>query len=368
MKGSRLESSGSESFSVVGFGAVGDGATDDTAAIQCAIDAASARGGGDVWFPAGRYAVSTLRVPSYVGLYGRSAWSYHDFGGTELVLCDEQAECMIDLTGSYGARVSGLGLNGARRGRGIRGIYLNGEGHKQEDTVFIESCRISLFTGDAIHLNHIWGFTVRDNMMIFNDGDGLNFSCWDGWIHDNIINNCKGWGIHARAWNGAITMVGNRIEWNDKGGVMAAAGSHYSINNNYVDRSGGPGIYLHGGEPVDRGYGRRSGFSITGNVIHRSGAKIPLDHAHNCHVCLDFVAGVSMTGNVMSTGRNDSGKGQHSPTRGIVYRGLRDSVIKDNTLYHGAVGQLFVDGGDNDETCIVKDNPGRAAEAGGESG
>lgn len=350
-------------FCVTAFGACGNLEKDDTAAIQAGIDEAARHGGGGVWFPPGRYAVSTLRVPSYVGLFGHPTWSYHDFGGTELVLADGSVECMIDLTGSYGARVAGLGLNGASLGEAVRGIYLNGEGHSQEDTVFVENCRISRFTGDAIHFNHIWGFTVRDSMMIFNDGDGLNFSCWDGWIHDNIFNNNKGWGIRGRSWNGAITMVGNRIEWNDLGGVLSSSGGHYSITNNYIDRSGGPGICLHGGEPVDREYGRRNGYAVTGNVIHRSGAKIPLDHEMNCHVFLDFVAGISLIGNVMDTGRNDSGKGQLSPTRGIVYRGLRDSVIKDNTLYHGAVGQLLVDAGDNDETCIVKDNPGRSAAA-----
>lgn len=180
-------------LSVTSFGALGDGITDDTAAIQASIDAASQQGGGGVWFPPGRYSVSTIKVPSYVGLFGHPTWSYHDFGGTELILNDEKAKCMIDLAGSYGARVSGLGLNGGKLGKGVMGIYLNGENHKQEDTVFIESCRIADLTGDGIHFNHIWGFTVCDNMIIFNDGDGLNFSCWDGWIHDNIFNNNKGW-------------------------------------------------------------------------------------------------------------------------------------------------------------------------------
>lgn len=237
------------------------------------------------------YSVSTIKAPSYVGLFGHHTWSYHDFGSTELILNNESAACMIDLTGSLGARVSGLGLNGARLGNGVRGIYLNG-----------------------------------------------------------------------RAWNGAITMVGNRIEWNYLGGVLSACGGHYSINNNYIDRSGGPGIHLHGGMQVDRDQARRASFSITGNVIHRSGAKLALGDEHNCHVYLDFLAGVSLTSNVMSTGRNDSGTGQLSPTRWLVYKGLRDSVIKDNTLYHGAVKALIVDGGDNDETCIVKDNPGRLQE------
>lgn len=39
------------------FGAVGDGVTDDTAAIQAAIDAVSAAGGGAIFFPPGTYLV-----------------------------------------------------------------------------------------------------------------------------------------------------------------------------------------------------------------------------------------------------------------------------------------------------------------------
>lgn len=45
-------------FDVTAFGAAGDGVTDDTAAIQAAINAAAAAGGGTVFVPAGTYLVS----------------------------------------------------------------------------------------------------------------------------------------------------------------------------------------------------------------------------------------------------------------------------------------------------------------------
>jgi len=62
----RLEAA---SFDVRNFGAVGDGKTLDTAAINQAIEAAAAAGGGTVTFPAGNYLSFSIRLKSNVGLY-----------------------------------------------------------------------------------------------------------------------------------------------------------------------------------------------------------------------------------------------------------------------------------------------------------
>jgi polygalacturonase len=51
------------------FGATGDGKTPDTGAINQAIDAAAAAGGGTVVFPAGTYASYTIHLKSNVALY-----------------------------------------------------------------------------------------------------------------------------------------------------------------------------------------------------------------------------------------------------------------------------------------------------------
>ncbi|HWV57493.1 MAG TPA: glycosyl hydrolase family 28-related protein, partial [Longimicrobiales bacterium] len=56
-------------FDIRDYGAVGDGVTLDTDAINAAIDAAAAAGGGTVLFPAGTYASYTIRLKSHVHLH-----------------------------------------------------------------------------------------------------------------------------------------------------------------------------------------------------------------------------------------------------------------------------------------------------------
>ena len=56
-------------FDVVAFGATGDGTTIDTPAINRAIEAAAASGGGTVRFPAGQYLCYSIRLKNNVALY-----------------------------------------------------------------------------------------------------------------------------------------------------------------------------------------------------------------------------------------------------------------------------------------------------------
>jgi hypothetical protein len=58
-------------YNAMEFGAQGDGVTDDTAAIQKALDAAAADGGGVVQLPAGQFLIRTrLTLPRHVTLEG----------------------------------------------------------------------------------------------------------------------------------------------------------------------------------------------------------------------------------------------------------------------------------------------------------
>jgi polygalacturonase len=63
------EPDGGAPFDVKSFGAAGDGKTIDTAAVNRAIAAAAAAGGGTVRFPPGAYACHSIHLRSYVALH-----------------------------------------------------------------------------------------------------------------------------------------------------------------------------------------------------------------------------------------------------------------------------------------------------------
>ncbi len=337
------------------FGAVGDGVADDTAAFQKAIDKAAGVQ-ATVSIPEGIFSISTLHLYPHTGLIGNPAWSYHSPGGSILRLNNEKAACLLDITGAAGVTLNGLSLEGERLGTGIHGILCNSSSYsKSPDTPRIERCRIHAFSGDGIRLKRIFAFHIRNSMSIYNTGSGLWVRGWDGFLLDNCLSGNGQAGFGSYEENASITMTGNRIEWNREGGIICQGGTHYNITGNYIDRSGGPGIYLRA-----RGDIRCTVFAITGNVIFRSGKPewCPDDEYASAHVRFEQVDGLVFTGNTMNVGRDDNGKGQFSPRYGIVYSGLGNSIIKDNVLHLGVLKELLVDRGNHRDGVLVKDNVG----------
>ena len=86
------------------------------------------------------------------------------------------------------------------------------------------------------------------------------------------------------------------------------------------------------------------------------------------HVRIEDAEGIVCTGNTVTVGRDDGGKGKWSPEYGIVCRKLTDSVIKDNALWHGAMNAVLHDLGQHGPNVVIRDNVGsprpRPADAG----
>ena len=327
-------------FCITDYGAVGDGVTDCTAAVQAALDNAG-KVEGTVIVPPGKYLVGQLKMYSRTRLEGDAAWNYRADGNSVFMLNDPNATCMIDITGAFGCTISGMSLDGGYIGQGIHGVYqswpeYNGGG--EEDTPTIDDCRIGRFTGDGVHLKHIWVFTVRHNMIHHNRGAGLYMDGWDGFILDNWFAGNLNCGIYGDPWVASVTMTGNRVEWNGKAGIWFKGGDSVTVTGNFFDRSFGPGVKLGDGSHFHDA-------AITGNMFRRSGTPDwgQLESCYDSsHLYLKNTRNISVTGNTFRWGTHDDGSGTKSPDYDIYLSASKAVIIANNTMYEGALKRSII--------------------------
>lgn len=349
-------------FDIKKMGAMGDGKTDDTAVIQSALDQA-AECMGKVIVPPGRYLTKKLNMHGQgVSMEGSSAWSYRSDGSSIIVLADDSADCLIDITGAFGCAIKGICMDGNGLGdankKPIHGVKLYWDkynGGSEEDTPMIDDCRIGNFSGDGVHLEHIWCFSVRHSMLHNNGRNGLFIDGWDGFVLDNWFSYNKGWGLKGGNVVASITATGNRVEWNYAGGFGIEFGDSYNFTGNFFDRSHGPSIELGGKKGV-------SLVSITGNIFRRSGAYLDVmpEDEKRCHMNLKNCSDLTCMGNTMRVGKNDGGGGVLSPDFGMMISGCNGCIVKDNTMIKGALKGLVITSDNTD--CIIEENIGSLAD------
>lgn len=341
-------------FDITEFGAVGDGMTDCTAAIQSALDRAG-EVHGCVTVPPGIYLTGKLSMRAHTRLEGKSAWSFRSDGLSILRLNDADAACMLDITGAFGATVAGISMDGGRLGENIHGIYLYWEkynGGSEEDTPAIEDCRIGHFSGDGVHLEHIWCFSVRHSMLHRNGGSGLYIDGWDAFLIDNWFTANGKSGILGGPCAASITATGNRVEWNRQAGFKFGSGSHVNVTGNYFDRTFGPALWLG-----KQGSSTFRDTTVTGNIFYRSGCPDGMNFTslyENSHVYLENAVNVTITGNTLKFGENDGSGGTKSPDYGIVVKNSDCIIAQSNVMRNGCVKKSIV--WDEQGNCIIKDN------------
>lgn len=342
-------------FNVIDFGAIPDGATDSTTAFEKALAEAS-KCHGTVYVPSGDYIVGHLRMGDGVALRGVSGWGFRSYGTATLHLRDADTDCMIDMTGAFGGSIAGLCLDGRGLGKNIHGVKIDWEkynGGAKEDTPTFDDCRIGNFSGDGVHLRHIWCFSIRHCMLCFNGGCGLYIDGWDAFILDNWFSGNRNCGILGGPCVASITATGNRVEWNSGAGFKFFAGDSYNITGNFFDRSGGPAISMGSDNSGC------STVTITGNIFRRSGKPCDklTDEHDNCHLRMTRCDNVVVTGNAFRLGRDDGGVGTDSPEHSIVLKDNTYSIIRDNVLHKGQLGEMLLLEGDN-STCVIDTNIG----------
>ncbi len=319
-------------FDICEMGAVGDGKTDCTAVIQKAMDLAGACG-GVVSIAPGNYLTGRLCVRAGITICGNAAWSYGAPGGSVLTLNDAHASCLLDITGAQGVRLERLCLEGKGLGSEIHGVFLSWDdynGGGREDTPVIDRCCVSGFSGDGVHLHHVWCFTLRSSYLCRNGGAGLFVDGWDGFINDNWLSANGRCGMLGGKWCSAVTFHANRVEWNGAGGVILPAGESFCATGNFFDRNLGAGLRL--GSPDGVYYCPVLGtnlFRRNGKPPHTGRFDDPLD---SCHIRLIHCHNACITGNSFRYGRDDGDVGVYSPDYGIVTQGCTGAVISSNAM------------------------------------
>ena len=160
------------------YGALGDGSTDDTAAIQAAIDAAVAGGGGTILFPPGDYVVDGgLYVPASapIRLMG-SGLAMFDHSSRPTTLRRTSGETpLLTVAGESFARrawieISDMTFNGgARHGTGV---VL----HRCQNA-YLHRVRIVSCSGTGLQCSQLFN-SSGDNIYIHACGNGADEPAW----------------------------------------------------------------------------------------------------------------------------------------------------------------------------------------------
>jgi hypothetical protein len=270
--------------SVRDHGATGDGRANDGPAIQSALDAAAASGGGIVLVPAGEYLLTDgyLRYASNVRICGVGPDSLIRNG------TGKRARQMLMPVepGVHSVVVSDLRLD-------QRGDVYGNDGHSQcvsidrttgvllSGVIFENACTMALWceTGP-----NAWttGLTVANCRVFGSAAGGFSFF---GNIRESVVTGCElrdvrddaiafqdvpGGGAHPLD----ITIAGNRIADANRrdsygstpNGILVYGGDRVSVIGNAIDRTGSSGI------SISKGYVRRAtNVTVVDNRIERAG-------------------------------------------------------------------------------------------------
>lgn len=232
-------------YNVLQQGAVGDGKTLNTKSLQSAIDALHAKGGGQLYFPAGRYLTGSLQLKSNVTLYlekeavllgSTSPYDYPGFS-TEKELKvnnDHFDQALIYAEGAENIGITGEGCidgQGRELALTIDSLHHTGElvdkhyntYRKRPNTrpklLFMRNCRKVELRKTDFRSGAAWGLSFSlcvdltiDSLHVENraywNNDGIDISdCKDVRISNCFINSAD---------DGICLKSHNRGAWNDR--------------------------------------------------------------------------------------------------------------------------------------------------------
>ncbi len=182
-------------FSVRQFGALGDGKTLDTTAINKAVTACSDAGGGQVWFPPGRYLSGTVHLKDNVTLY-------FDAGAALVGTPDlNEYHSFAPPSNTPESRFAKTWHSALILGVGVQNVTMTGPGVIDGNKVFNPNGEEKMRGPHTILLGNCRNVAIRDLAIC----DSANYAVMIEFCEKIEVHNVSitgGWdGVHFRGWS-----------------------------------------------------------------------------------------------------------------------------------------------------------------------
>lgn len=252
-------------FDVRLYGAVGDGSTNDTAAIQAAIDAALAAGGGIVLVPrsSDHYVITSLTLPGGVALVGEG-WDcipQGPFNNTDFDDPTKVSGSVLRSTATTGVAVSCTVASDKRTHR-LEHLAVIGPGSGS-------GTGIGFGAGDYTLCNHV------TNVMV------ANFSrCWDlSNVMDSTFIACRARGCHVGFYSSAVfnqnVLINTEVQFSDQNALLITdASTNQWLGGLLQNTSGTASLHHVSGEAnVYQGFYHEASSSPTDLILIDAGSQ-----------------------------------------------------------------------------------------------
>jgi hypothetical protein len=338
------------------FATATDGITDDQGQIQVALNTQSSNGGGNVYLPAGTYAIgSPIVVPSGCALIGCD-WKdgsatilkvKSGFSGTKAVHIQD------GVSVSNKARLANLTLDGNSISGPIVGVLVEGKCAG----VQLHQVRIQSFSGDGFKTAAVSGrkpisFELSNVVAYQNTGIGFNFACGT----DSTLIDCYalGNGSHGFSLTEMCNsrFIGCRAEWSTNNG--------FYVTGSWLTGTGS-GAAVFAGCSTDRNNKNGVLIDSTGNATMLfSGLQLRRD-GRNAGSGGGSYAGLAVSsatspvvvdGITCYPGVDDDGTGTNSPQYGVNVSGSTYVTVTGGYVH--AATTAINDGGTNTTWVVSK--------------
>jgi hypothetical protein len=354
-------------YNVKDYGATGNGTTDDNPAIQSAIDAAKAAGGGVVFLPPGTYSITGISIPPRVELMG-AGWQsvlkvaanagiypiYVQSGETGPQPRPPATDVRLHdfaIDGNKGAHPNHLTEgNPYHPDTGSEGpacaIQVGGAADSIQERIFVERVYLKDSLRMGIVFNSVVDGAIRDCLVADNNRDGITVynRSKNLVISGNTVNRCADDHIAINSentghMNEAVTITGNVITGpssRNKGpGIMVRGGKDIAIVGNVVRDVCQSAI-----EVLDFNATPATDIVISGNTIYRPGLNGSADKygmnvaATNAGIKRLTIVGNNVQSTIDAAIRFFDSKG--TPAEGD----LADIVIASNSISDSGAGGI----------------------------